>query len=556
MRFLPIVERELREASRRRGTYWLRTFVAAVIIAASVCLFLFNLNERPREVAQIIFHTLGGGALLYCLIAGMHGTADSISEEKREGTLGLLFLTDLKGYDVVLGKLVASSLNGFYGLLAILPVICVPLLMGGLTGMQLAHAAVALVNTMFFSLCLGIFASAICRSHRKAVALTLLLMLAFTGGFPLLGAWLSWKNHWSEFHQAFLLPSPVYSYIAGQIPVLPKITTLEYFYVSQTVVHGIGWLFLALACAIAPRSWQDKPAGATRLKWRERIRLWGLGDATRRREFRARLLDQNPFFWLAARDRLKPAQVWMFLGSAAGLWFWGAVEFKNDWMEEAIFVLTAFLLNSVLKNWFASEVVRQLSDDRKMGSLELLLSTPLTVREILRGQALALRRQFLWPVVAVLAAETVMCLAAAEFYHDSTYASFRIFLWLASMVMLVADVYALYWVGMWMGLAAKNPKRAFTGTVGRVLALPTVAWVILMTMGGLMAVFHGPEFSPGFILGAWLVIGLIADFGFTVWARQNLLTRFRVVATQRFQAQPSRWTRLFGSGTHSQRKFP
>ena len=36
-----------------------------------------------------------------------------------------------------------------------------------------------------------------------------------------------------------------------------------------------------------------------------------------------------------------------------------------------------------------------------MGSLELLLSTPLGVRDILRGQLLALRRQFLGPIVVV-----------------------------------------------------------------------------------------------------------------------------------------------------------
>ena len=35
-------------------------------------------------------------------LCAMRNTADSLSAEKREGTLGLLFLTDLRGYDVVL----------------------------------------------------------------------------------------------------------------------------------------------------------------------------------------------------------------------------------------------------------------------------------------------------------------------------------------------------------------------------------------------------------------------------------------------------------------------
>ena len=76
-------------------------------------------------------------AFLGCLFSGVFLTADSLSGEKREGTLGLLFLTDLKGYDVVFGKLIATSLNGFYALLAIFPVLALPLVMGGVTFWEL-----------------------------------------------------------------------------------------------------------------------------------------------------------------------------------------------------------------------------------------------------------------------------------------------------------------------------------------------------------------------------------------------------------------------------------
>ena len=44
------------------------------------------------------------------------------------------------------------------------------------------------------------------------------------------------------------------------------------------------------------------------------------------------------------------------------------------------------------------------------GALELLLSTPLPVGEILCGQLLALKRQFGWAVAVVLLADMVMFL--------------------------------------------------------------------------------------------------------------------------------------------------
>ena len=47
MTFLPIVERELRVAARRPGTYWTRWFAAMGMI--SVWLVLFAVNRRVSE---------------------------------------------------------------------------------------------------------------------------------------------------------------------------------------------------------------------------------------------------------------------------------------------------------------------------------------------------------------------------------------------------------------------------------------------------------------------------------------------------------------------------
>src|SRR5437773_924647 len=225
MRFLPIVGRELRVAARRRGTYWLRSGVALGVVIAATWIFLMSLRDPPREVGPIIFYVLTGASLLYCLLAGLRSTADCLSEEKREGTLGLLFLTDLKGYDVVVGKLVASSLNALYGLLAVVPVLGIPLLMGGVTLGEYGRVAAVLVNTLFFSLCVGIFASSVSKSSRKAIGATFFVLLLFSAGFPSLGAWLTWHNRIAgpfmslnavSWENLFALPCAVFSYVMAQ----------------------------------------------------------------------------------------------------------------------------------------------------------------------------------------------------------------------------------------------------------------------------------------------------------------------------------------------------
>ena len=118
-----------------------------------------------------------------CFRAGI-STVDCLSVEKREGTLGLLFLTDLKGYDVVLGKLVATSLNGFYGLLAVMPVLALSMLLGGISNAEFWRMALVLADTFLFSLAIGIFCSSVSRDARRATSANFALLLLFLGVLP------------------------------------------------------------------------------------------------------------------------------------------------------------------------------------------------------------------------------------------------------------------------------------------------------------------------------------------------------------------------------------
>ena len=547
MKFFPIVERELRVAARRWSTYWTRTGVAGLVVLASAWIVLAGIDQTPTAVAQILFFAVTSGAMLYCLLIGVRATSDCLSEEKREGTLGLLFLTDLKGYDVVAGKLVANSLNGLYGLLAILPVVALALLMGGLTGTQVGCAAIALVNAMFLSVSAGMFASACCRRAQMARSLTFVILFVLVIGIPAVSWWRTAQglsHHLTELNRC----SPIYSFVVGQDFSFVSKRDLRAFGWSVGVVHALGWGFLLLACLIAPQSWQDRPAGARRLRWSERWKLWTHGNTFERAAFRAQLLDRNAFFWLAARERLKPLWVWLVLGLVGGGWVWGYSEFKRDWFNEGVFIATAFAVNSMLKNWLASEAVRLLTEERRAGTLELLLVTPISIPEILHGQALALRRQFAGPVVAALVVEAVMLFAMLQRDYAGR-ESPGLVTWLGGgMIMLVTDMVALYWVGMWMGLASKNPKRALSDTVGRVLALPWVVFFVgLLGVALLAARGGGSDMKWEAVPLIWFALGLGVDVGFVYWARNKLLTEFREAATRRYQQPTSWWKRLLGS---------
>src|SRR5688572_5740967 len=118
----PIAERELRVAARSPRIYRGRLLAGIIFGVMTGWLLWATPGIFTMNQAGIVYGFVTNIALMMCMFASS-ATADAISSEKRAGTLGFLFLTDLKGADVVFGKLAASGLMSMYGLLAIIPMI-------------------------------------------------------------------------------------------------------------------------------------------------------------------------------------------------------------------------------------------------------------------------------------------------------------------------------------------------------------------------------------------------------------------------------------------------
>jgi hypothetical protein len=533
MTFLPIVQRELLVASRRHGTYSTRLLVALVAIVIGIFFYVANLRAARNLVAYYIFQGLSVLALFYCLAAGRRSTADCLSEEKREGTLGLLFLTKLKGYDVVLGKLAATSLNSFFCLLAIFPVLAVPLLMGGITNGEFWRMVLVLVNTFVFSLAIGIFSSSLSRDARQAMGGNFLWFLLFAVSLPAVAGAIAFFTPSHLFIPELLLCCPVYSFYLS-FEMHYRFNAAHFWY-SIAVVHALTWILIALASRIALRVWQDRPAEKGKRLLRERWRTFVYGNSAKRQTLRKRLLDINPFFWLTARAWFKPVGAWLGLGIIAAWWFLVRAFLDSSWHDEMLNFTLALLLNSLLKLWVAVEAGQRLADDQKLGALELILSTPLTVREILLGQFLALRRQFLGPLLVVVVVQLGLTIALA---HHTPYSASRIYAYgRSSLLLLFADLAAVSWVAIAAALTAKTPNHASVSTIFRLLILPWLLWFVIVTIGAVWLLLHGRN-EPGweFYLNLWFWLGLLADavFGIPAWWRVR--TRFRQLALQRLSA--------------------
>ena len=524
----PVVDRELRVAARRRGTYWTRLIAAALSLALFAGIVGLNaLANSPfrSRLGHILFAILSWLSFVFGAAAGVFLTSDCISEEKRDGTLGLLFLTDLRGFDVVLGKLAATSLQAGYGLLAAFPVIGLSFLLGGVTGGEFWRLILVLVNTLFFSLAAGMFVSSISREAQKALNGTVFLCLLFVL-IPLLIDWTA--ANWAPANRVarFSLVSPAWSFLEA------RSSRLGAFWASLVTVHAIAWLFLALASLLTPKTWQDKPAASTTGRG-SRAQRWRFGSPAKRAALRQRWLQENPIRWLAGRDLWLGRFQWIILACVAvilGCLLLGAGG-------RPIVLGFAFGVNYLLwflvQLWVAVQACRFFVDTARNGILELLLVTPLQIRQVIQGQWQALERRFVWLVLALLAFQaSVGVLQIYEMQKAMTAtaapgAAAIIDISAQQIISLICGVFtsvtgllATAWFGMWMGLISKRVNVAVTKTFVFVQILP---WFVLTFASGVfmfgVAFVRWPHWLP-IVFVTLLAVG--ADIIFILVARRKL----------------------------------
>jgi ABC-type transport system involved in multi-copper enzyme maturation permease subunit len=477
MTFLPLVTRELRAASRRKSTYRTRRWIA--LIAFVLGLFFIGMGLLGnRNAGQVLFSLLTTFAVFFALLAGIFLTPDCISEEKREGTLGLLFLTDLKGYDIVLGKFISRSLNAFYGLLALLPVAAISLLLGGVTGSEFWRTALALMNLLFICLAIGVFVSAFVRQSRAATGGTVLLIVFLFGILSSL-SWLSTIAYVPTIITWMAYISPLYPYMWSDDILYHSHRAL--YWETLAASHLLGWFLLGFTSWILPRVWQEKPV-AERKGILSRLQRQGRGTVAQRAKARLKLLPVNPILWLIGDEPVIRSTVWLIVI------IWGTilVILSSQQPVESLFTANAGtkILGFLLKLMVASQACRFFVESRRNGALEMLLCTPLRNRDIIRGQWLSLKRIFLWPLtilallnlvpIAFLAYQAFSDTGVSEVLHSIPQATLSLGASCWITLGLVMDVFAIGWVGMWFGLSAKKPELAPFWTILFVLILPVI----------------------------------------------------------------------------------
>ncbi|MCX6927167.1 MAG: ABC transporter permease subunit, partial [Verrucomicrobia bacterium] len=470
----PIVQRELRAASRRPSTRRIRCWTALLAIGASLIALAagFAIPGTGKGINPL-FGVQTTCAFGLALMAGVFLTSDCLSEEKREGTLGLLLLTDLKSPDLVLGKFAAAAVNGLYCLLALLPVTAVPLLQGGVTLGEFWRMALALVNAMFFSLAAGLCVSAFVNEYARALGSTLALVVLTVAGLPALAA-LGSGSGLSAGWFCFTLASPFYAFAgAGDASYA---TQPAMFWVSLIASQLLGWCFLGLANVALAQLWPNGRAWALRKHFERPARSFRASASPRRRP-RARTSFFDPVRCLTGSGTLLNGMAWAIVAGFALMLCCGRLGPSQSILEYAGARPFAFLLKALV----AFQTCRFFVETRRNGSLELLLCSPLCNADLIQAQWRALRRIFLWPLVVFLLLGMVTAVYPAPFTALSrlgppsagnlTESGFLGTFFLA--ISMGADILAVGWFGMWLALTIRRPVLSPALTILFVLILPS-----------------------------------------------------------------------------------
>jgi hypothetical protein len=245
----------------------------------------------------------------------------------------LLFLTDLRGYDVVIGKLVASSVRAVSALAALLPIIGLPIMMGGVSPMW-SGPWPRCWCTMFL-LALGVLVSTLSR----------------TRGTPSAVWWRScsaWSSccRWPGGCGSYLVrprfagtPAELaerFQWILQVNPVVVFARSLEFVFrgtANQRPSAG-RW-----RCGTGSPGWRWRPPDPAALAGPGGDRRGPSERVSRARRGRAapavagRVAGIASFAWIVLGSTGGRLPLWHRIAVVAGVWLWGFLEVREDWLQ-------------------------------------------------------------------------------------------------------------------------------------------------------------------------------------------------------------------------------
>lgn len=186
----PILVKDLRSRMRGARAYILLTIYLLVLAGVTLLLYVAvggsagNDLNAGRRIGQALFFTIATVALIeVCLITPVL-TSGSIAGEKERQTYDLLVASLLTPWQIVWGKLVSALAFALILIVAIVPVMSLAFLFGGVGLTEVLIAIAGLIVTAVLYATIGLFWSAMLQSSLGATSFAIGTVTTLLLGIP------------------------------------------------------------------------------------------------------------------------------------------------------------------------------------------------------------------------------------------------------------------------------------------------------------------------------------------------------------------------------------
>jgi len=399
----PVVQRELRESARRSANRRLR--LASAVMGTLLTAFLVATADGPgTELGSRLLGGIHTLLLVLILLVVAPLAADCIAREHREGTLGLLFLTPLNAGGIVAGKALAQGLRDFTLWLAVLPLLTLPFLAGGITWLDALSALSVEFCSAVLCLAAGLFVSSVFRERHQTIPLAFCLAAILLFLFSqllmvvLIVAWrgfaalrdLDWRfcveairlftGLWEGYRDS------AWHDLVRASPVLARVW-LWLCLTSPLLAILVAYATLRFAAARLRASWQERMPSPRRKNFVRRYCSPLFAGRFHRRMRRTR--EVNPIAWLQQYSWKARANKWFL---CLGFLLVGIASDASAERDRGALHLALLL---VLGAFYLFVAVSGFVEEKRSGALEMLLVTPLSPDRMILGRVWGLWQQFL-----------------------------------------------------------------------------------------------------------------------------------------------------------------
>jgi ABC-type Na+ efflux pump permease subunit len=461
-----------------------------------------GLGETARFGATLFQLSILVELVLLVFFAAL-SAASAVSQEKDRRTFVLLLLTDMRDYEIVLGKLLGALLPITVLLLVSVPVLSLYLLLGGVGPWQVVQAGVVLLSTAYAAGSLGGLVALWRERTFEALALSVLFLVLyvclanavqFVG--PLLSNTVDWYHVQTHLDPWAAMQSVLNPPAAGWSGLAPA--------------YGFGLVMLGL-CVLANavgiwklRKWN--PSGEPVMQ-REGPDVDPEANMTpeQLKEFRSkahaapgevRPVWKNPVLWREVKTLAygrRPLLIKLAFGVVLAMILYFAITRLNDSAGRPAFVAAYGLVPLAIVSMLliASQSVTSITSERDGGALDVLLVTDISPKEFVFGKLLGIlynTKEFVIPPLLLAGYYGVMGVLAKTVPNASTLervgTNFVAMLTvIGGLVLMFAFVMAL---GLHVSLRIINSRFAIVNTLGTVffLSVGTLIAIYLIVING------------------------------------------------------------------------